>query len=123
MTKHEYDELQDRLSKKLKQKQDDPFYNGKRLEGFESAILSVKSILKSFYKENEDCWTPVKDGLPKYNEEILVTLDDYTSIDVAQMLPDDRFLVNSENLPTNGVVAWMHAPDPYRKEKKKEFLG
>lgn len=68
MTKYEYDELQDRLSKKLKQKQDDPFYNGKRLEGFENAILSVKSILKSFYKENEDSLVPVTKRLPKQNE-------------------------------------------------------
>lgn len=51
MTKREYEDLQERLSKKLGRK----YFEGsqKRAEGFEKGILVAKSIVKSVYQEYE----------------------------------------------------------------------
>ena len=51
MTKEEYDRLQDKLTWKLEQKKKDCFYSGKRLEGYEEAILAVKSMLHNERKK------------------------------------------------------------------------
>lgn len=51
MTKEEYDRLQDMLTLKLEQKKKDRFYSGKRLEGYEEAILAVKSMLHNERKK------------------------------------------------------------------------
>lgn len=49
MTKHEYEYLQERLSKKL---HSNPYgFSPKREEGYKDGILAAKSILKSVYRE------------------------------------------------------------------------
>lgn len=53
MTKEEYKTLQEKLTKKLEQKKKDPFYTGKRLEGFEDAILAIKSILHNEMRKSK----------------------------------------------------------------------
>ena len=60
MTRREYEDLQERLSKKLHSKHYD--FSPKREEGYKEGILVAKSILKSVYheyeeKEEEDKWT------------------------------------------------------------------
>ena len=51
MTRREYEDLQERLSKKLHQAHYD--FSPKREEGYKDGILAAKSILKSVYHQYE----------------------------------------------------------------------
>lgn len=45
-----YEKLKERIKKKLKSKQEDPFFSGKRLEGYEMACANILSIIHELEK-------------------------------------------------------------------------
>lgn len=67
MTRREYEDLQERLSKKLHSKHYD--FSPKREEGYKEGILVAKSILKSVYHEYEE--KEEEDKLTKALNEML----------------------------------------------------
>lgn len=67
MTRREYEDLQERLSKKLHSKHYD--FSPKREEGYKEGILVAKSILRSVYHEYEE--KEEEDKLTKALNEML----------------------------------------------------
>lgn len=85
------------------------------LWGYEQAMDEIIDLLSV-----ETKWTPVSEGLPKDDEDVIVSvLDDYG--DTPWKYTTVAWLCNGTWISDNDilcgtVIAWMSKPKPYREE-------
>ena len=64
-------------------------------------------------------WIPISEELPQKNVEVLATTE-WGAVTIAEMYSANDWFIHegATNAKTNGIVAWMPLPEPYKAESE-----
>lgn len=105
MLKHEYEALQERLRKKLR---NSPYLSGRKDQAYEDGVKAAMSILSDFYHHGQNNgWISVLDRLPDPFERVIVCRED-GKVEQGYKDVGDRWKVYGTH--TKQVAYWMPFP-------------
>lgn len=83
-------------------------------EPYQAGMIAINAIYK------KPRWTLVKDGLPKEDELVLISIADDTGDNIHRYTTcawyyNGIWVVDNERIPSSIVEAWMPLPEPYKE--------